>query len=147
MRPFKMLIILITTILAMLGIISCQETIVPADNLPSPAKSFIEEYFPGVPVSYVKKDSKLISTTYEIILQDGTEIEFGSKGVWDKVDCKRKAVPSGLIPAAITDYVNNNFAGQFIVMIDKEPFGTEIELDNDLELKFDKKDQLINIDD
>ena len=147
MKPVKMLIILITTILAMLGIISCQETIVPADNLPSSAKSFIEEYFPGVPVSYVKKDSKLISTTYEIILQDGTEIEFGSKGVWDKVDCKRKAVPSGLIPAAITDYVNNNFAGQFIVMIDKEPFGTEIELDNDSELKFDKKDQLINIDD
>ena len=63
------------------------------------------------------------------------------------MDCKRKAVPSGLIPAALTDYVNNNFAGQFIVMIDKEPFGTEIELDNDLELKFDKKDQLINIDD
>ena len=147
MKQIKKLIILITTILAMLGIISCQETIVPADNLPSSAKSFIEEYFPGVPVSYVKKDSKLISTTYEIILQDGTEIEFGSKGVWDKVDCKRKAVPSGLIPAAITDYVNNNFAGQFIVMIDKEPFGTEIELDNDLELKFDKKDQLINIDD
>lgn len=147
MKPVKMLIILITTILAMMGIISCQETIVPADNLPSSAKSFIEEYFPGVSVSYVKKDSKLISTTYEIILQDGTEIEFGSKGVWDKVDCKRKAVPSGLIPAALTDYVNNNFAGQFIVMIDKEPFGTEIELDNDLELKFDKKDQLINIDD
>lgn len=147
MKPVKMLIILITTILAMLGIISCQETIVPADNLPSSAKSFIEDYFPGVSVSYVKKDSKLISTTYEIILQDGTEIEFGSKGVWDKVDCKRKAVPSGLIPAAITDYVKNNFAGQFIVMIDKEPFGTEIELDNDLELKFDKKDQLINIDD
>ena len=95
MKPVKMLIILITTILAMLGIISCKETIVPADNLPSSAKSIIEEYFPGVPVSYVKKDSKLISTTYEIILQDGTEIE----------------------------------------------------LDNDSELKFDKKDQLINIDD
>lgn len=32
-------------------------------------------------------------------------------------------------------------------MIDKEPFGTEIELDNDLELKYDKQGRLMNIDD
>jgi hypothetical protein len=147
MKPIRMLIILITTVLAMLGIISCKESIVPADKLPSSAKSFIEEYFPGIPVSYVKKDSHLIGTTYEIVLQDGTEIEFDSKGEWDKVDCKRLEVPAKLIPAAITDYVKKNFLGQFIVMIDKEHFGTEIELNNDLELRFDKKGQLMNIDD
>jgi uncharacterized protein YuzE len=147
MKPIKMLIILITTILAMLGIISCKDTIVPAEKMPSVAKSFVEEYFPGTPVSYVKKEPKLTGAAYEIVLQDGTEIEFNSKGEWNKVDCKRKAVPAKLIPATITDYVNNNFPGQFIVKIAKEHFGTEIELDNDLELKFDKNGKLMNIDD
>ncbi len=147
MKPIKMLIILITTVLAMLGIISCKESIVPAEKLPSAAKSFIEEYFPGRPVSYVKKDSKLLGTTYEIVLQDGTEIEFDSKGGWDNVDCKRTAVPPTLVPAAISDYVETSFPGQIIVKIDKEPYGFEIELGNDLELRFDKDGRLLNIDD
>ena len=90
MKPVKMLIILITTILAMLGIISCKETIVPADNLPSSAKSFIEEYFPGVPVSYVKKDSKLISTTYEIILQENSVLKvYGTRWIARERQCRQ----------------------------------------------------------
>lgn len=147
MKPIKMLIILITTVLAMLGIISCKESIVPAEKLPSAAKSFIEEYFPGRQVSYVKKDSKLVGTTYEIVLQDGTEIEFDKSGEWDSVDCKRKAIPAALVPVAITEYVQSNFPGQMIVKIDREPYGHEIELSGGLELKFDKNSKLLHIDD
>ncbi len=147
MKPIKMLIILLTTVLAMLGIISCKETIVPAEKMPSAAKAFIEEYFPGRSVSYVKRDSKLMGTTYEIVLQDGTEIDFNSKGEWDKVDCKRTAVPSSLVPTAIANYIETSFAGQIIVKIDKEHYGFEIELGNDLELRFDKNGKLITIDD
>lgn len=147
MKTIKMLIILITTVLAMLGIVSCKESIVPAEKLPSLAKSFIEEYFPGIPISYIKKDSKLLGPSYVIVLQDGTEIEFDHNGEWDKVDCKRTPVPPSLVPAAISDYIDTSFAGQIIVKIDKEPYGFEIELGNDLELLFDKNGKLINIDD
>ncbi len=147
MKPIKMLIILITAVLAMLGIISCKESIVSIEKVPSAAKSFIEESFPGKSVSYVKKDSKLIGTTYEIVLQDGTEIEFDSKGEWDKVDCKRTAVPPAIVPTVISDYIETSYAGQIIVKIDKEPNGFEIELGNDLELRFDKNGKLIDVDD
>jgi hypothetical protein len=43
--------------------------------------------------------------------------------------------------------VKGSFPGAFVVKIDKERYGYEIELSNDLELKFDKRDNLMNIDD
>ena len=81
------------------------------------------------------------------MFQDGTEIEFDSKGQWDNIDCKRAAVPAVLIPDAIAEYVRQSFPGQVIVKIDKETFGHEIELASGLELKFDKKGKLVNVDD
>ena len=40
-----------------------------------------------------------------------------------------------------------NFPGVFVVKVDKERYGYEIELSNELELKFDKKGNLMSIDD
>ena len=132
---------------ASVSFVSCKDVIITADKLPATAQTFIKEYFPGSDISYVKKDKELTKTTYEVVLQDGTEIDFDSKGQWDKVDCKRAAVPAKLIPDAIATYVQTNFPGQAIVKIDKELFGYEIELLNDLELKFDKNGRLVHIDD
>jgi uncharacterized protein YuzE len=128
-------------------LVSCQDKIITVKELPTVAQTFISEYFPDVAVSFAKKDRELMKTTYEVTLQDGTEIDFNSKGEWDKVECKRAAVPSELVPANIAEYVETSFPGQVIVKIDKEPYGIEIELGNDLELKFDKNGKLINIDD
>ena len=56
-------------------------------------------------------------------------------------------MPAALIPGAIADYVRQGFPGQEVVKIDLEPFGYEIELASGLELRFDKKGKLVNIDD
>lgn len=126
---------------------SCKDVIITADKLPASAKTFIKEYFPESVVSYVKKDKELMKTTYEVVFQNGTEVEFDAKGQWDNVDCKNTAVPAKLIPATIAEYVKTSFPGQLIVKIDKESFGYEIELSSDLELKFNKEGKLIAVDD
>lgn len=126
---------------------SCGDRIIPEGQLPEAAKSFLEQYFPGVSISYIKKDSDLLKTTYEVRLDSGAEIDFDSKGEWDKVDCKRQSVPSDLVPAAINTYIDANFPGQFVVKIDKELFGYEVELANDLDLKFTKDGRLVGVDD
>ena len=133
--------------LASSTLVSCKDIIISPDKLPVAAQSFIKEYYPETAISYAKKDADLTKTTYEVTLQDGTEIDFNSKGEWDKVDCKRAAVPAALVPAFIAEYVQTSFPGQIIVKIDKERYGYEIELGNDLELKFDKNGNLLNIDD
>ncbi len=142
-----MLILILTTILAITGIISCKDSIITADRLPDAARSFINEYFAENTISYIKKDRGLANISYEVVLQDGTEIEFDKSGNWDSIDCKRNAVPAGLVPDAIPEYVQVNFPGQLIVKIDREAFGYEIELSSDLELKFDKNGKMLEIDD
>jgi hypothetical protein len=82
-----------------------------------------------------------------VVLTDGTEIDFDGKGEWDSVDCKRSAVPSALVPAAIAGYVQANFPSQLIVKIDKEHYGYEVQLSNDIELKFTADGQLLAYDD
>ena len=123
------------------------DKIIPVEQLPAPAKTFIESTFPGQTIAYAKKDRDLGKTTYEVRLNDGTEVDFDSKGIWDKVDCGHSPVPAQLVPADIANYVNANYGGATIVKIDKERKGFEIELSNDLDLKFNKKGQLIGIDD
>ncbi len=142
-----MLILILTTLLAITGIISCKDSIITADRLPDAARSFINEYFAENTISYIKKDRGLANISYEVVLQDGTEIEFDKSGNWDSIDCKRNAVPAGLVPDAISEYVQVNFPGQLIVKIDREAFGYEIELSSDLELKFDKNGKMLEIDD
>lgn len=126
---------------------SCKDIIISAQQLPAASQKFIQEFFPGAVIALAKEDRELKKTTYEVLLQDGTEIEFNGKGEWDNVDCKRSAVPARLVPTVISDYVQAHYPGQAIVKIDKERYGHEIELANDLELKFDKNGQLIGIDD
>jgi len=142
-----MLILILTTILTITGIISCKDSIITADRLPDAARSFINEYFAENTISYIKKDRGLANISYEVVLQDGTEIEFDKSGKWDSIDCKRNAVLAGLVPDAISEYVQVNFPGQLIVKIDREAFGYEIELSSDLELKFDKNGKMLEIDD
>lgn len=142
-----MLILILTTILTITGIISCKDSIITPDRLPDAARSFINEYFAENTISYIKKDRGLANISYEVVLQDGTEIEFDKSGNWDSIDCKRNAVPAGLVPDAISEYVQVNFPGQLIVKIDREAFGYEIELSSDLELKFDKNGKMLEIDD
>lgn len=147
MRSLTKIIAVLAALFASASFVSCKDVIITPDKLPAAIQSFMNEYFPGSTISYAKKDRELTKTTYEVVLQDGSEIDFDGKGQWDKVDCKRMAVPAALVPAAIAPYVEANFPGQTIVKIDKERYGYEIELFSDLELKFDKSGRLITVDD
>ena len=116
---------------------------IPVEKLPAAAKEFVKTHFPKSKIIYAEKDWK----RYETRLNDGTEIDFDSKGNWDKVDCKMTAVPEALVPQAIAQYVASNFPDAVVTKIDKERFGYEIELSNDLELKFNKAGVLLSMDD
>ena len=147
MKNFLKVAVALAATFAVLCFSSCSDRIVPTGQLPAHALSFIEEFFPGNEISYVKAERELFHITYDVRLTDGTTIEFNDKGEWDNVDCQYRSVPSALVPESIADYVQNQFPGQPIVKIDKEPFGYEIELANDLELTFDKNGRLRHIDD
>lgn len=123
------------------------DKIIPVEQLPATAKVFVKTHFANTTISYATKDFEFKGAKYEAKLADGTEIDFDKNGNWEKVDCNMQAVPAALIPATISQYVKANYPNVMITKIDKERYGYEIELSNDLDLKFNKKGQLIGIDD
>jgi uncharacterized protein YuzE len=140
---------LVALLCMLLQSVTClaDDKIIPVEQLPAPAKTFVKKYFPQATIEYATKDTEFMGATYEVRLSDGTEVDFDKKGNWDNVDCKTKAVPASLVPAAIAQYVKAHYPNTVIVKIDKERGGYEIELSNDLDLKFNSKGKLIGIDD
>ena len=117
---------------------------IPVEQLPASAKTFVTKNFQGKKILYAEKDWN----SYECRLDDGTKIDFTSKGEWKQVDCHgMSAVPAVLVPEAIKQYVETNFSNCMITKIDKERHGYDIELSNDLELRFNHQGALIGMDD
>ena len=123
------------------------DRIIPVEQLPAAAKTFVQKQFPKAAISYASKDFEFGGTKFEARLADGTEVDFDNRGNWDKVDCYMQAVPAALVPVTIAQYIKANHPGTFVTKIDKERYGYEIELSNDLDLKFNRNGQLIGFDD
>ena len=116
---------------------------IPVEKLPAAAKTFVQNNFQGKTILFAAKDWN----TYECHLNDGTQIDFRKDGTWDRVDCNLAAVPVAIIPETIQNYVKANFPDTFITKIDKERHGYDVELSNNLELKFNQQGVLIGMDD
>lgn len=118
------------------------------NQLPSTALKSLQKHFPNQKISYIKIDKEWFSeTTYEVVLTDGTEVEFDSKGQWKEVDGKRKAVPEAYIPTSIRAYLKKEFPGRVVTKIDRDRRDYEVELDNGLDLVFDLKGNFLRLDD
>lgn len=86
------------------------------EKLPENAQQFLTEHFPKAKVAMIKVDRHLLKKTdYDVKLVDGTKIEFSNSGKWTSVSRKKgKAVPDGIVPKAIRNYVAKNYPGETI---------------------------------
>lgn len=118
-----------------------------AKQLPLVARNFINRHFTRPQISYIKIDSEFLSKKYEVVLSDRTKIEFNGDGEWEEVDGKRNNIPTTIIPAHIKQYVEANYPGVSFTKIERDRGEVEVEQTNRLSLTFNKKGQLIDIDD
>lgn len=127
---------------------ACSDKPVTAEQLPEPVRAFIQQTFPGQTISFAEKDLEVTGTKYDVVLADGTRIDFDTDNVWDKIECTlANPVPTALIPAPIVAHIQTIFPDALIVKIDKERYGYEVELANGLELKFNQQGVLTEMDD
>ncbi len=127
---------------------ACTDKPVIAAQLPVAITSFIQQNFPGQAISFATKDLEITGWQYDVVLADGTQIDFDTDKVWDKIQCTMtNPVPTALIPAPIVAHLKGNFPDAMVMKIDKERYGYEIELANGLELKFTKQGALMEVDD
>lgn len=118
-----------------------------AEPLPEAAKTMLAKYFPKLKVNHVKVDSGVFDTDYDVILSDGTEVDFNKDGEWESVERNMAAVPDALIPAPIMKFVKENYGNAKIYEISKDRREYEISLSNGLDLKFDRAGNFKRIDD
>ena len=108
---------------------------------------FVGQYFPQANILLVNAEWD----EYEVRLSDGTQIDFTRKPEWKKIDCEHSnvytSVPAELVPTQIASYVSSNFAGTEVIKIDRDRRDWEIELNNGIEVKFNKKFAVIEIGD
>ena len=123
------------------------DKIINKSQLPAQAQQFIDAHFAGINLTYAKEECNIFFNSYEVRLADGTKIEFSSKGNWEEVDCRFGEVPAAIIPQAIKDYIDKNFKGEKVLVIEKDRNDYEVKLSNRLELKFDKDFNIYDIDD
>lgn len=127
--------------------IADNDKVINKSQLPAPAQQFLNENFAGIEITYAKQEREIIFLSYEVRLADGTKIEFTSKGHWEQIECRFGEVPASVVPQAIKEYVDKNYPGVKVLMIEKDRNDYEVKLSNRLELKFDKEFNLYDIDD
>ena len=123
------------------------ERLITVDKLPVAAQKFLKTHFADQPLTYAKVDGYMFDVDYEVRLTDGTKIDFDRKGNWTNVERKTVALPEKLVPTKIAEYVAKHYAGSKVVKIERNKRSFEVELSNGLELTFDTRYNLINVDD
>lgn len=129
--------------------------LVQADNdrpiqvgqLPTKAQAFITKYFRNHKVALAKMESGLFYKSYNVIFTNGDKLEFDRSGNWTEIQCERSEVPVGAVPAEIRAYVEEYYPGAKILQIERDGKEYEVELSNHWEITFDRRFQVIDIDD
>ena len=119
---------------------------ITVNALPAKAQTLLSQHFNGQKVMLATIESGVVSRSYDVVLQNGTKLEFDKKGNLTEIDCKQATVPDQLIPQAIKNYLMANYAGQSVKKIEMNKNEYEVELANGLDLTFNKHFQLIDID-
>ena len=122
------------------------DKLINKSELPAQAQQFIDAHFANVKLTYAKLERDFFERSYEVVLADGTKIEFASNGSWRDVDCRYEEVPAAIIPQAIKEYVNNNYPGEKILKIEHDRGYYELKLSNRYKLTFNKDYKIVDID-
>ncbi|WP_229774995.1 PepSY-like domain-containing protein [Segatella copri] len=119
---------------------------ISVNTLPAKAQTLLSQHFNGQKVMLATIETGVINKSYDVVLQNGTKLEFDKKGNLTEIDCKQGKVPAKLIPQAIRNYLKKNYPAQAVKKIEMSKNEYEVELANGLDLTFNKHFQLIDID-
>lgn len=116
-------------------------------QLPAKAQQFVKAHFSNEKVALAKLEQDFLETTYEVVFTNGSKVEFLKNGEWKEIDCKYSTVPVAVVPAQIAQYISQNYPDTKVVKLERDRREYEVKITNGLELTFDTRFNLIDIDD
>lgn len=140
----KSLIIFFAFVMTMcLTVKADNDRVITFEQLPAEAQTMLKKYFADKVPLVVTVDWD----DYTVIYQSGEKVEFDKKGSWKDLNCKTSAVPAALIPEQIKASVKKTFPGATVIKLGRDRRGYDVKLNNGMELEFNKKFQIVGIDD
>lgn len=135
-------IIFTTILLGFIVSVNAQKKI-EFSELPQKSQDFIKQYFSNSSVDIVKKDAEHGEKGFEVILKDGTEVEFWKDGSYREVDGGDKPIPTAFIPKEVKEYVSKNYPNEKITHIDYGHKDLDVDLTNKIDLEFTKEGKIL----
>ena len=135
-------------IIALLSVLftACESNKVLAENeIPSAITNYLQTHFPNHKVLQVEKEREGLSKSYDVILEGNIVLEFNKKHNNKSIEAK-SALPQSVIPAIIWDYVQREYPGVGILEYELDDNRQKVELDNRLELEFNKAGDFLRLD-
>lgn len=134
---FKIIGAILLLLIGSTSFVSCSddgdemESVGSYNDLPSAAKTFLNEYFNGYTVLKVEKDTSGDYTMYDVELQGGYEVMFNNAGDWQQVEAPDgKTIPDGIVPEAVQQTLNQQYPAYGVNEINKTGEGYNVELTN-----------------
>ena len=101
----KKILTFVVGLFAFAALINADDRPVPFDQLPEQAKTFVKTNFASAKVLYSSVDDDIIAPDYEVILDNGFEIQFKNDGRLESIDANMGSIPESIIPDQIKTYV------------------------------------------
>ena len=110
-------------------LLSCDdEKKIDFGDLPSEARSFIENYFPSADILSIVQEKEDGRKEYQVKLSDGTDMEFDEDGEWTNIECYFSPLPTGILPANVITKVEELHPEAYINGVEKELGGYVVEV-------------------
>lgn len=142
----KKMMIILASVLLSLNACADRTQVGSFTSLPQSAQAFVETYFAKADIAVILYEREGLHNEYEVRFNNGTKIEFDYQGNLEKVDCKTNAVPAGIVPTAIVQYVATNHPTMFIVEYSIDRRKQSVELNTEMEIEFDKAGYFLRYD-
>ena len=116
-------------------------------ELPVRAQTFVQKYFNLEDISHIERDREGMHYEYNVYLRNTTEIEFDYQGNLQSIDCKYITVPKGIVPEVIMSFVSLHYPNLYVVEYVIDYRHQTVELNNEMELIFDREGRFLRMDD
>jgi hypothetical protein len=140
-------LIIMALLLASMTIVNADDRPVTFNQLPSAAQTFINKNYPDDKVSFATVDDDFIRPDYHVALVSGVMLQFENDGSLEKVETRNGNIPEGIIPVQILQVVNSYYPDATILSYEVGRRSYEVKLSNRLELKFNSRFELVELDD
>lgn len=117
-------------------------------DLPSEARSFIENYFPSADILSIVQEKEDGRKEYQVKLSNGTDMEFDEDGEWTNIECYFSPLPTGILPANVITKVEELHPEAYINGVEKELGGYVVEVTDaggiDWDLRFNAQFEYVS---